>query len=44
MSRACSQNGRRWDVFNILRGKPAGKDLLEGLGIDGRTILEHIKK
>ena len=27
-------------VFKILTGKPTETDLQEGLGVDGRTILE----
>ena len=27
-------------IFNVLTGKPTGKDLMEGLGVDGKTILQ----
>ena len=36
------EEGRR--SFKILTGKPTGKRLCVGLGVDGRTILERILK
>jgi hypothetical protein len=34
--------GEMRNVYNILVGKPKGKDYSEYLGIDGRKILESI--
>ena len=33
-----------WSAFIILTGKPTGKRPLEGLGVDGWTILEWTLK
>ena len=39
---ASMEEGR--SAFKILTGKPTGRDLWEGLGVDGRTILEWTLK
>jgi hypothetical protein len=37
------RTGERRNVYNILVGKPEGKEsLVEDLGVDGRIILEWI--
>jgi hypothetical protein len=40
MGRTCSSMVEIRNAYKILVRKPEGKRLLEGLGIDGETILE----
>ena len=44
MGRTFSQNVKGTSAFKILTGKLTGKRPLEGLVIDGRTILEWFLK
>jgi hypothetical protein len=37
---ACSTNGSDGNAYNILVGKPEGKDNLEDLRVDGKVILK----
>jgi hypothetical protein len=42
MGGPCSTNGRYEKTYNILVGKPEGRDDLEDLRINGKGILEWI--
>jgi hypothetical protein len=42
VDRSCSIHGEKRNVYNILVGKPKGRDQSEDRGLDGRTILKSI--
>ena len=44
MGRACNICGGKRNAYRVLMGNLKERDHLEGLGIDGRTVLELLLK